>query len=318
MPLPKNYAISKQGIALGRKLFYENILSRDSSIACASCHQQKNAFADSTQFSEGFAGSKQNRNTLPLFNLAWYKFYFWDGRVNNIEEQIFHPVRNNNEMNLNWTEAVQRISSQPKYKRAFFELYGKTEIDSVLISISIAQFLRTLISDGSNYDKILAGKRQFSADEYEGFELVNDLSRPNACIHCHTTEGQSLGTNLTFVNNGLEHSKLNDFIDKGFYNKTKNNKDIGKFKVPSLRNLKFTAPYMHDGRFKTLEEVLDFYSENVQHNENLDFRMKANNGKSIYSKIEKKKIIAFLNSMNDYEFIKNQKFANPFKNLINK
>lgn len=188
-------------------------------------------------------------------------------------------------MASNWNIITERLNSSKKYKKMFYEVYGKTSIDSQLVVFSISQYLRSLVSDQSKFDSVVAGKAVFTADEYEGYELVNNQSYSGACMNCHVTEGTTLGTNLGFANNGLEGLEQ-------------------RMKIPSLRNLKFTAPYMHDGRFKKIEEVIEFYSNGVHASRTLDSRIKPSIGKEVFSKDEKRKIIAFLNTLNDYEFIK--------------
>ncbi len=303
---PQKYTITKAGISLGEKLFFERQLSVDSSIACASCHKPEFAFGDNKSFSLGVNNQILTRNTLPLFNLNWYNSFFWDGRVRSIEEQISHPIMTANEMGSNWKLILGRLNNDKEYLEQFKSIYKVNRIDSNYVVYSIAQFLNTLISDNSKFDKVLAKKASFTKDEYEGYELLNDQSYSVACMHCHTTEGSALTTNLSFSNNGIDSfTSGNLFSDKGLYYTTLKQTDIGRFKVPSLRNLKYTAPYMHDGRFKTLEEVIDFYSKETHASFNLDSRIHSNEGKEVFTNIEKRKIVAFLNTLNDYDFIKN-------------
>jgi cytochrome c peroxidase len=310
MPQSRENPVSKEGVELGRFLFYDPVLSRDSSISCASCHKQEFAFSDSpNQFSRGSNDQLQKRNTPPLFNLAWYPKLFWDGRVTAIEEQVFHPVREISEMNMMWTDVARRISRSKFYAKKFERVFGSSTIDSVLVSKAIAQFERTLISYNSNYDKALRKEVKYNADELEGFELMNEMNK-GACLHCHTTDGDGLGTTGLFSNNGLDEK----FSDEGLGKISGNKKESGHFKIPSLRNLLFTAPYMHDGRFKTLEEVLDFYSEGLKASPTIDSKMTfAHQGGAKLTKEEKRKIIAFLKTMSDSAFIKDKRFSNPFK-----
>jgi cytochrome c peroxidase len=250
---------------------------------------------------------------MPLFNLAWYPAFFWDGRATSIEDQVFHPVREYNEMNLDWMSASERLENNKFYKKQFTDLFGQSKIDSVRITNAIAQFLRTLISYQSKYDMVLQGKALFSKEEYEGFVLVNDQTKGD-CLHCHSTDGNALGTNLKFSNNGLDSVRnAREYKDKGRGGVTGIETDNGKFMVPSLRNLAFTAPYMHDGRFQTLEEVLNFYSEGVNLCANLDSKMEyAHQGGVHLTETEKKKIVAFLLTLSDSSFITNPDFGNPF------
>ncbi len=314
MPVSKQNPVTEEGVALGRYLFYEELLSKDTSISCGHCHQQKRAFSDAPiAFSRGHKLRKNLRNTPPIFNLAWYPSLFWDGRSPSIEDQVFHPLRGENELNLSWDEAVKRISDQEFYKAKFEAAFGDSFIDSNRISMAIAQFERTLLSYNSKFDKALRFELQLSADEYAGFVLMNDQSMAD-CLHCHSTDPMALGTNLKFSNNGLDKAEsIEDFKDFGLGGFTGKEEDYGKFKIPSLRNIAFTAPYMHDGRFESLEEVLDFYSEGVQENINIDSKMtQAHRGGVRLTELEKKQIIAFLHTLSDSSFITDPKFSNPF------
>lgn len=315
MPVAPNNIVTKEGAELGRYLFYDKILSREQDISCASCHKQEYAFSDAPNaLSKGNKGTFTTRNTMPLFNLAWYKAFFWDGRASSIEQQIFHPVRNPHEMNLIWKDAAKRVRNNTFYRKKFQIAFPGEPIDSVRISKAIAQFLRTLISNNSKYDRVLAGKDYFTADEYAGWSLVNDMTKGD-CLHCHPTDANALGTTGDFSNNGLENiTNIYSYNDKGLGAITKNEKDYGKFKIPSLRNVSLTAPYMHDGRFATLEEVIDFYSEGVNKSINVDSKMRTvHQGGAKLTEKEKEQIIAFLMTLTDSSFISNPEFNNPFK-----
>lgn len=316
MPVNPKNPVTIEGADLGRYLFYDPILSKDSSFSCASCHQQQYAFSDApNRFSKGIDGTLQTRNTPPLFNLAWYPSMFWDGKAKSIEEQVFFPVREHDEMNLDWKEAEKRIAGNKFYKEKFKTAFGNAKIDSNLIAMAIAQFERTLISNQSKYDKVFKGDVLFTKEEYKGFVLMNDMSMAD-CLHCHVTDADGLGTNRKFSNNGIDSiADPLKYTDRGLGDITGKIEDNGKFKVPSLRNIAITAPYMHDGRFNTLEEVLDFYSEGVNKSANIDSKMEfAHQRGVILDCDEKKQIIAFLNTLTDSVFITNPAFSNPFKN----
>lgn len=316
MPLSESNPVTKEGAELGRYLFYDAILSGDKTMACATCHKQEAAFSDApTIFSEGNHKTLTKRNTMPLFNLAWYPTLFWDGRATSIEEQVFHPVRDKNEMNLSWEMAEKRIQASAFYRLKFQTVFGENSIDSVHIAKAIGQFLRTLLSYQSKYDQVLAGKTRFTEDEKEGFALMNDMTKGD-CLHCHTTDADALGTTRKFSNNGLDKTtKIEDYKDAGLGSITKNPKDYGKFKIPSLRNVALTAPYMHDGRFKNLAEVLDFYSEKVNYSLNIDSKMGSAKHKGVHLTAEEKcQIIAFLHTLTDSVFIREKDFGNPFWN----
>lgn len=307
--------VTVEGADLGRHLFYDPILSLNKDRSCATCHRMEKAFSDSPNaLTKGNKGVLTNRNTMPLFNLAWYSSFFWDGRAATIEEQVFHPVRNPDEMNLTWEDATKRVKKNKFYKQKFKLAFGNQEIDSLLISKAIGQFLRTLISNQSKFDSVLAGMVHLDKDEFAGLVLMNDMTKGD-CLHCHTTDADALGTTGLFSNNGLDHvedPKL--YKDKGLGGHTRKVSDYGKFKIPSLRNVAVTGPYMHDGRFQTLEEVLDFYSEGVQTSVNIDSKMGfAHQGGSRLTAVEKKQIIAFLKTLTDSTFLTNPDFSNPFK-----
>jgi len=314
MPESPVNPVTKEGVRLGRYLFYDPVLSIDSSMSCASCHKQQSAFSDSPySLSKGRNGVLMKRNTMALFNLAWYPSFFWDGRASSIEDQVFHPVRAENEMNLQWNIASARLERSAFYKSLFMRAFGNQPVDSILITRAVAQFLRTLISYRSKYDKVLSGDAFFTKDEHDGLMLVNDQTRGD-CIHCHITDGNVLATVLTFSNNGLDSvSDPNDYKDKGRGPVTGKLTDYGKFIIPSLRNVAFTAPYMHDGRFKTLNDVLEFYSSGVKQGVNIDSKMEyVHQGGVKLSGEEKKKIISFLLTLSDSSFIADPEFGNPF------
>lgn len=314
MPVAANNPVTVEGVALGRLLFYDPILSLDSTISCSSCHQQAYAFSDGPlQFSKGISGEPLTRNTMPLYNLAWYKGYFWDGRAATIEDQVFFPVRHAKEMGLNWKIAEQRLNRHNIYRPLFYKAFATATIDSVLIAKAIAQFERTLISNQSKYDRALRMEVILSKDEYAGFELINDQSMGN-CLHCHVTDASPLGTNGGFANNGLDRANLpSDYPDSGLGGITGKAREVGQFKVPSLRNITVTAPYMHDGRFSTLEEVLQFYNNDVHATLNLDPVLKHQSKQGLqFTAVEIQQIIAFLETLTDSIFLTDPKFSNPF------
>lgn len=306
-------ALSEEAVQLGRRLFYDPILSIDTTVSCATCHRQEAAFSDAPiRFSAG-VGHPMARNTPPLFNLAWHPSMFWDGRAGSIEAQAFHPVREQDEMGLDWQAATARLSAHPYYRKAFRQVFGKGGIDSTDVSIAIGQFLRTLVSASSKYDRVLRGEEYLNESEYKGFELVNDMTMGD-CLHCHTTDSDALGSTFAFSNNGLDPvTDPMQFSDPGRGAITGRLEDRGKFKVPSLRNLLFTPPYMHDGRFATLEEVLEFYSRGVHASANIDSKMgSAHRGGVGLTCEEQEHIIAFLHTLTDSAFVIDGAFTDPF------
>ena len=315
MPFSNTNLVTNEGVALGRFLFYDPILSLDSTISCASCHQQQYAFSDGPkQFSTGITGKSLSRNTMPLFNLAWYSGFFWDGKASTIESQAFFPVVNHDEMGITWPEVTKRIKRSSFYPPLFMAAFGEHVIDSTLISKALSQFERTLISAQSKFDKALRKTISLTEDELRGFELMNDQTKGN-CLHCHTTDVNPLGTTGKFANNGLDvHSSADRYIDKGRGAFNKNTNHIGQFKIPSLRNIMVTGPYMHDGRFESIEAVLEFYSSGVNPSFNLDKKMRTTSHlqQGVLTKLEQAQIIMFLHTLTDSVFLTNPKFSNPF------
>ncbi|GIV42908.1 MAG: cytochrome-c peroxidase [Bacteroidia bacterium] len=274
-------------IELGKKLFFDPILSSDSSVSCASCHNPKYGFADNQAFSVGVGGKKTSRNTPSVLNMKNRTAFFWDGRASTLEEQALGPIQNPDEMNLPIPQAIQRLKKHPFYAKAFLEVYGK-EVDSILLGKALAAFEETLEIEETRMDQYLMGNENaLNESEKRGLALFNGKA---GCIECHF--GPDF-TNDQFKNIGLYTGKKNE--DLGRYNVTKNKKDKGKFKVPGLRNIIYTAPYMHDGRFKTLEEVIDYYNNpdiaNPKH-PNRDKLIKPLN----LTTQEKKDLIQFLQS----------------------
>lgn len=307
--IPVSNPQTAEGVALGRKLFFDPILSANGTQACADCHRPQNAFSDPRQFSVGIDGISGSRNSMPLQNLAWNfnEKFFWDGRANTLEEQIFEPVTNPIEMNNTWPQAEASLKNHPEYPQLFKEAFDGATIDSVLVSKAIAQFLRTLISGNSRFDRHLLGEPILTPQELNGFNVFMDEERGD-CFHCHGNSFNPLWTDNTFHNNGLDET----FADLGLGNITGDPRDNGKFKAPSLRNLAFTAPYMHDGRFATLDEVINHYSEGLVFSETIDPLMKAvAQGGVQLSEEDKADLKAFLLSLSEPEFTNNPDFQNP-------
>jgi cytochrome c peroxidase len=311
--VPTDNPLTLDGVELGRKLFYDPILSKDSSKSCFSCHIQSKAFTDGGAVSIGLNGISGTRSSMSLENTGFYEFgIFWDGRVHTLEEQALLPVEDATELQFTWNEVVNRLKKSKLYPEAFRKAFGitkKSEISKDLAKKAIAQFERTLVSSGnSKYDRVINGKAFFDDDELRGYGIFNNLQgyKDAQCGHCHapplTTTGQ-------FFNNGIDSVlTLNDFKDKGLGNVTKKIEDNGKFKVPSLRNIMLTAPYMHDGRMKTIEEVLDHYQSGGHYAKNLDPFLNQIN----INTRDKADIIAFLKTLTDTTFINDKRFSNPF------
>lgn len=298
-----------EGIALGRKLFFDPILSGDGTQACATCHKPSNSFTDNDRFSIGIDGIEGTRNSMPLYNMAWngHNQFFWDGRASSIEAQALEPVTNPIEMHNTWENAVASLQSNGAYPELFNKAFGTSNITKELTAKAIAQFERTLISANSPFDRYLEGENSLTPQEINGFQIFMDESRGD-CFHCHGNENSPLWTDNIFHNNGLDAI----ITDKGLGNVTGDPSQDGWFKSPSLRNLAYTAPYMHDGRFATLEEVINHYSEGLVYSQTIDPLMKAvSRGGVQLTEPDKADLKAFLLSLSDPSFINNPDFQDP-------
>ncbi|MDP5157446.1 MAG: cytochrome-c peroxidase [Flaviramulus sp.] len=306
--IPSDNQQTVEGIELGKKLFFDPILSGDKTLACADCHAPENAFTDSSRFSEGIDGSLGKRNSMPLFNLAWNydENFFWDGGTFSLEHQAFIPVSDPTEMKNSWKQLQQELQKHPEYPNLFQKAFGTSKIDSTLVTKAIAQFERTLISANSKFDKYLLGEVILTPEEVDGFNIFMEETKGD-CFHCHGSDKNPLWTDNIFHNNGLDET----FTDLGLGTITGDPADNGKFKSPSLRNLIFTAPYMHDGRFTTIDEVINHYSEGLKNSSTIDPLMKkvAQGGVGL-SIQEKSNLKAFLLALSDYDFIGNPDFIN--------
>jgi cytochrome c peroxidase len=282
-------------IELGRILFYDPILSKDNTISCASCHSPFNAFAHTDHdLSHGIFDSIGNRNAPALFNLAWQKTFMWDGAINHLDMQALAPISHPSEMGSNINEVIKKLKESKAYKELFLNAFQDSTISTSKILKALSQFQLTLVSSNTKYDKVKMGKETFTEQEKNGYQLYK-----NNCASCHS---EPFFSNYNFENNGLPiDPTLNDM---GRYVITENENDKRKFKVPSLRNLSFTYPYMHDGRFMTLQEVINHYTSGIEYSETLSLQF----NKSIeLSSNEKVDLISFLLTLNDKDFVFNKK-----------
>lgn len=304
MTIPVDNPMSVEGIALGRKLFYDNILSANNTQNCGSCHQLKNYFVDSTnQFSTGIDQIQGTRNAMPLFNIGFAKNFFWDGSSSSLEEQVIVPITNPIEMHESMTNVVSKLQADAQYPTLFKDAFGSDIITSKEIMYAIAQFERTIISANSKFDQWKRGEVNFTDQETRGLNVFLDGSKGD-CTHCHSYG--STFTDFQFKNNGIDSIS----IDKGRALVTHLATDEGKFKTPTLRNIEMTAPYMHDGRFKTLKECLDHYNTNFHYAANLAPELKTI-PKNRMTEQDIDDIIAFLKTLTDKEFIQNTAFDKP-------
>jgi cytochrome c peroxidase len=281
---------------LGEALFHEKILSRDSSISCASCHRPDHAFADLTPTSKGVYGRMGNRNTPSAMNMGDRNLYFWDGRAETLEDQALGPIENPVEMDLPLSIAIRRLLNSEKYSRAFMHVYGKIP-SRELLAQAISTFERTLETSKSPFDLYMSGEDTslFSESAKRGLDIFNNKGK---CFDCHF--GTDFTGNDQFRSLGLYNGK--DLNDKGRYEVTKNEKDLGRFKVPGLRNIAMTAPYMHNGMHKTLMEVINYYNEPdkfIANSINRDSLLNKPLGLTLE---EKKDLEAFLISLTDQRF----------------
>lgn len=322
--IPADNPITKDGFELGRRLFYDPILSADSSQSCSSCHLQAKAFTDPRRFSVGIDGIAGTRNAMPLFNLAYnYNGFFWDGRSASLEIQALEPIENPIEMHDTWSNVETKLQRHEMYQTHFRKAFGitkNTEIDRDLTVKALSQFMRSLVSYRSKFDKALGYvpvqgiKPVLTPAEERGRVLFFTETGSNndpECIHCHNTQNY---TNNTYRNNGLDSvANLNDFADLGFGATTGIAADNGRFRIPSLRNVELTAPYMHDGRFQTLEQVMDFYSEHLKSSPNLDSNLGGQLPGLQLTQQQKDDLVAFMKTLTDDDFINDPRFSNPFQ-----
>ncbi len=305
--IPVDNPTTVEGVRLGRMLFYDPILSADSSQACGACHIQEFSFADSLRFSRGVAPGhpEGDRQAPAIINPMWLPAAFWDGRQPTLEAQAGEPVPNPIEMNLPWSQATARLQRHADYPTLFGQAFGTDVITMDLAVKAIAQFERTMISVDSKFDRVNRGLEQFTAEQDSGF--VQFFTEKADCFHCH---GPKLGTTHRFNNIGLD-SVYTGGVDRGRILVTGNQEDLGKFKVPTLRNIALTAPYMHDGRFNTLEEVINHYNTGGHDPTNQDPLVRFGTGLGL-SPQDVQYVIAFLNTLTDTAYVNNPDLSNPF------
>lgn len=305
--------LTKEGIELGRLLFYDTRLSGNNRLSCASCHRQNIAFSDEAALSNiGVSGKTLPRHAPALINLAWANHgLFWDGGSTNLESQAFGPLTSEDEMGQNLSELVYELSQVPDYVKRFKQVFT-IEINAASVVKALAQFERTLISGNAKYDQYVRKEKGaiLTMEELEGLSLVNAK-----CRSCHAGE---LFTDDQYHNNGIDRDFSNDMLDgiyQGRYRISYDLADLGKFRTPTLRNVLLTAPYMHDGRFDTIEEVLEHYHSGVKVSSTTDALLFQNSGEAgiPLSTKDKKAIIAFFGTLTDNSFIQNKNLSNPYQ-----
>lgn len=318
---PAGNQISDNGATLGRVLFYDKSLSINNTIACASCHKQASAFADPVVKSDGFNGGKTGRNSMTLIDAKYYPNgrFFWDQRAATLEDQTLLPIQDLVEMGMTLTSLETKLRTLAYYPTLFTKAFGDATITSSRISLALSQFVRSIVSFQSKYD---AGRStfaaapapppnaifpNFTAQENRGKELF--LLPQNACAACH---GSETFTAPQEKNNGLDLTT----VDRGFGAVVNNTNQDATFKVGSLRNVELTAPYMHDGRFTTLEQVVEHYSSGVKNHPNLSNQLKLPNGQPRLANLsvaDKAALVAFLKTLTDVNVTADVKYSNPFK-----
>lgn len=305
---PNNNPITDEGATLGRVLFYDKQLSVNNAVSCASCHDQSTGFSDVNTLSVGFNGELTARNSMGLANAKFYDNgrFFWDERAESLEEQVLLPIQDAVEMGLTLDELESKLQNEAYYSVLFTRAFGDDEISSERIALALAQFVRSMVSYQSKYDEGLAQTNNqnanfpnFTASENLGKNLF--FSNRTRCSDCHDTNA--------FVGDRARNNGLDAVL-------TDEGRNDGEFKVPSLRNIELTAPFMHDGRFSTLEKVIEHYNSGVQNSADLDGRLRQGNGvrRLNLTDAEKQALVNFLRTLTDEEFIFDEKFSDPFIN----
>lgn len=315
--LPEDNPMTVAGVELGKMLFFEKRLSKNNSQACADCHRQNNAFNDILQFSVGIEGLPGKRNAMSVFNLAWhYNGFLWDGRETLLRDQALEPIQDALEMNETLENVITKLSADDLYLDQFTRAFGSSEVTAPKMGLAMEQFMMSIVSNNSKYDQYLAGETTLTESEERGrllyFTEYNPFFPDESgadCEHCHG--GFNL-TNNQYINNGLDTwGMMEDF---GRELATGNEADRGKFKVPSLRNIALTPPYMHDGRFQTLEETVEHYNQHIKSSPSLDpalLQVVENDGLQL-SEQDISDLVNFLHTLTDEKLQTNSAYFNPF------
>jgi cytochrome c peroxidase len=308
--------LTQQGVKLGRMLFYEKMLSGDGTQACASCHMQEFAFTDTAKLSTGIQGQKGGRHAMNVFNMAWHSNEFlWDGSAHLLRDQALLPIQDELEMDETLENVVAKLNESQLYKDQFTRAFGSDEVTNEKVSLALEQFMNSITSTNSKYDDFLKDPTVFNESEKRGFDLFNteynaffpDESGAD-CQHCHS--GLNF-ENDKYMNNGLDGA--GEFADNGREKVTKDPEDKGKFKVTSLRNIAITAPYMHDGRFQTLEEVVEHYNTELKASPSLDPALEQTRETGLLlTEQDKTDLVAFLKTLTDKDLTTNPEYSSPF------
>jgi cytochrome c peroxidase len=308
---PDDNPVTDDGATLGRVLFYDTRLSANNTVSCSSCHVQKNAFADPNRFSKGFEGKRTDRHAMSLANLRYFLRgrFFWDERAENLEEAVLVPIQSKTEMGQDLTRLVEVLAKDKKYPELFQKAFGDSKVTKERIAKALAEFLRSLVSCRAKYDEGLARVTSVR-DDFPNFTVQENRGKAlflNNCAVCHLPGQEAHFSMIRPANNGLDADYKN--ADGGVGDVTLNGPQIGLFQSPSLRNVEHTGPYMHDGRFDTLDKAIDHYSKEVKPHPNLDPRMRRLN----FTDSEKAALITFLKTLTDQKFLTDPKFSDPFQ-----
>jgi len=301
--LPTDNLLSEEGVRLGRRLFGERLLSINGRQSCITCHHPEEAFSqEGRRVSIGAEGQRGERNSMPLFNLAWKTNFFWDGRAPTLRAQVVQPIQNPIEMHETLPHVVAKLSAHETYPEQFERVFGPGGITAEKIAKALEQFLLTRLSFDSKFDRANAGRGTLTPEEERGYQLFSSEYDPAGkrmgagCFHCH---GGPFFRNQDFANNGLDFA----FKDLGRYNVTKKESDRGRFAVPSLRNVEVTGPYMHDGRFATLEAVVEHYATGIKMSQTLDPKIAGRRPGGVpLSQEDKRALVVFLKTLTDERF----------------
>lgn len=325
--IPADNPQTEEGVALGRHLFYDKKLSEDLTMSCSSCHEQYRAFGDIDPTPDGVQGIRGRRQAMVLFNLVFQEEFFWDGRVTTLEEQSLHPIRDPLELNTDLPTVIGRLEADPDYPGMFKDAFGDKKITPERIGKAIAQFERTMISANSEFDRVKRMSGNIDALFEEDSNTVGSKNRGyeifaterGDCFHCHSVNvdgafmGGGFGSDGRFLNNGLN----SDFSsDEGRKEVTQLDSDMGKFKVPSVRNVQFSAPFMHDGSIPDLDSIIGFYNFGGFLTPYTDPNMKfagAAKGTRNFTEQEIEDLKEFLGTLTDYEFLEDPSFSDPFE-----
>ena len=312
---PGSNPVTDEGATLGRVLFYDKKMSFNNTVACASCHLQQNGFSDPDQFSIGFEGGLTGRNSMGLSNARYYDNgrFFWDERAATLEDQVLMPIQDAVEMGMTLENLVAKLQSEDYYEVLFTDAFGSPEVTSDKISLALSQFVRSMVSYESPFDEGLTAAGGDPRDDFPNFSALENrgkdlfFSGRTQCSNCHET--------ATFSGDRARNTGLDASItDLGVGGANGRNQDLGQFKVGSLRNIALTGPFMHDGRFGTLREVVEFYNDGIQDNPNLDNRLRVNGQvrRMNLSTTEIDALVAFLETLTDDSFTADPKFSDPF------